>query len=287
MSFTSILALANAAVNIPLSATAIVGNALVLVSISRTPSLISPSNVLLLGLACTDLCVGLVVQPLYMAVKFIQFTDPKRNIETPFLVQTYIAAYLCVVSFLNVTSLSVDRFLALHLHLRYKELVTVKRTATLLGILWIVTAAAMYVKAYLGITISRIIAASIWCLVNIVNVILYCKIYRILRRHRLQINSELQLQSNTTSQAVNITRLKRSFVNAFYVYLIFMACYLPFVVMIAFASKLHSSVFEVSWTFAYANSSFNPLMFSWRVQGIRAAMKRTVEKVTEWLLCRS
>lgn len=217
VNFTSALAITNAAVNIPLSTTAILGNLLVLVSIARTPSLISPSNVLLLNLACTDLCVGLVVQPLYIALKFIQFTDTEKNIETPFLVLTYVGAYLCIVPPLNVTFtlLSVERFLALHLHLRYKEFVTVKRTVTYLGILWMVTAIGMSLRARFEMYISSIIATSIGCLASLVNVILYYKIYRIVRRHQLQINSQAQIQSNTAS--VNITHLKRSFANMFYV----------------------------------------------------------------------
>lgn len=72
--------MANVAFNIPLSATTIVGNALVLVSIARTSSLISPSNVLLLGIVFTDFCVGLIVQPPYITLKFVQMVDTKINL---------------------------------------------------------------------------------------------------------------------------------------------------------------------------------------------------------------
>ena len=41
------------------------------------------------------------------------------------------------MSFANVTLLSVDRFLALHLHMRYKELITVKRIVLLLAVVWV------------------------------------------------------------------------------------------------------------------------------------------------------
>ena len=46
------------------SISAIVGNFLVIVSIRRTPSLHSPSNVLIVGLAVSDLCVGLLLEPI-------------------------------------------------------------------------------------------------------------------------------------------------------------------------------------------------------------------------------
>ena len=289
MDFNSILFIVNAALNIPLSATAIAGNTLVLVSIARTPSLISPSNVLLLSLACTDLCIGLLVQPLYIALKFAQFTGTEKNIGTLdlFRVQTYCAGFLCIASFCNVSLLSVDRFLALHLHLRYKELVTVKRTVILLGILWIACVICMSLKASLPISIARIIAALVASLILFGNVILYYKIYRIVRRHQLQINTQAPVQSNTAS--VNITNLKRSFINMFYVYILFMACCLPYIVIAALKSRvtpqLPMSIVEVSWTCVYTNSSLNPLIFSWRVQGIRAAVKSTTVKIKEWLFC--
>ena len=57
----------NCALNVPLMLIAIIGNTLVLSSIWKTPSLRSPSTVFLSSLAVSDLLVGLVVQPVYIA----------------------------------------------------------------------------------------------------------------------------------------------------------------------------------------------------------------------------
>ena len=59
----------NSTVNFPLSVLTIVGNALVLVAVWRTPSLRSPSVILLCGLATTDLAVGLLVHPLFLSME--------------------------------------------------------------------------------------------------------------------------------------------------------------------------------------------------------------------------
>ena len=285
MNINSTLFLANGAFNIPLGAVAIAGNLLVLVSIPRTPSLISPSNVLLLSLAFTDLCVGLVVQPLYIALKFVQLTDAGKNFEILIGVHFYCAQYLCLVSFVNVTLLSVDRFLALYVHLRYHEFVTVKRTAGLLGGLLIFCAICVSSGKWLPKFMTRVIAIIIAGIAQIVNTVLYYNIYRICRRHQLQINS--QRHSVRPAKSLNITsRLKRSFINMFYIYLVFTACYLPYMVMAVFKSKLPLSIFEISCTFVYLNSSLNPLLFSWRIQGIRTAIKRTLRKASQWLWCR-
>ena len=262
------------------------GNALVLLSISRTPSLISPSNVLLLGIACADLHVGLVVQPLYIARSFFQFRDTEKNLEIFTIGLSYSATYLAFVSFANVTLLSIDRFLAPYLHLRYKEIVTVKRLVILLSIVWGVGAICVCIyasRAQLPQYTTRVITASFAFIGHFINIVLYYKIYRIVRHHQLQIDNRAQVQSSTES--ANIKNLKRSFINTFYVYLLFMACYLPYMVMAVIKSKLPKSVFEVSWTCIYANSFLNLLKFSWRIQGVRAAIKSTLGKAKQWLLC--
>ena len=63
-------ALVNGILNAPLMLSAIMGNALVFGTILTTPSLRSPSTILLCSLALSDLLVGLVVQPLYIAGQF-------------------------------------------------------------------------------------------------------------------------------------------------------------------------------------------------------------------------
>ena len=274
----------SAALNIPVSAIAIVGNALVFVSIARTPSLISPSNVLLLGLAFTDFCIGLVAQPLFITWKLFQLVGTGKNINMLASLQVYVSNFLCVASFVNITFLSVDRFLALYLHLRYKELVTIKRTVFVLGNSWVWCAICISSRKWLQRYLYVLFGGANACLAHVVNVVLYYTIYRIVRRHQHQIHCQAQVQSNYKTAI--ITRLKRSFINTFYVYLLFIACSSPYMVMTMLRSKLPSSVFDSSLTFIYLNSCFHPLLISWRIQGIRAAIKDTVKRAKQQLLCR-
>ena len=59
-------AIVNCAINGPLILIFIIGNALVLAAIFRTPSLRSPSTIFLCNLAASDILVGIVVQPVYI-----------------------------------------------------------------------------------------------------------------------------------------------------------------------------------------------------------------------------
>ena len=57
----------NRVLNAPPMVISIIGNILLLVAILRTPSIRSPSTILLCSLALSDLLVGVVVQSLYLA----------------------------------------------------------------------------------------------------------------------------------------------------------------------------------------------------------------------------
>ncbi|KAL9958756.1 hypothetical protein ACROYT_G035814, partial [Oculina patagonica] len=98
----------------------IIGNTLVLAAILRTPSLRSPSMIFLCSLAVSDLLVGLVVQPIYIATNLTRDSSLDEAMKR-------MAIALCGVSLLTMTAISVDRFLALHYHMRYPNVMTTKR----------------------------------------------------------------------------------------------------------------------------------------------------------------
>ena len=111
-----------------ISITATIGNLLVLVTIWRTPHLHSPSNTLLFGLALSDLCVGIVSEPLSVGFQAVLFKNSgKINSCTLVNTRTLISTFLTAVTLLTVTAMSVDRYLAIYLHLRYEQVVTENR----------------------------------------------------------------------------------------------------------------------------------------------------------------
>ena len=122
----------NCILNVPLILTSITGNALVLAAILKTPSLCSvPSITFLCSLASTDLLVGLLGQPFYIASELYHSTGGPRS-----KVEALISASLCGVSLATITAISVDRLLALHYHMTYPNLMTTKRAMYASASLW-------------------------------------------------------------------------------------------------------------------------------------------------------
>ena len=122
---------ANCIVNAFLSYTATALNIITIQALRKTSSLARPLKTLLLSLTVSDLGVGLLVQPLYIALLVAVITEPNTSNSThvisPFIVFVAVANLLGCASFFGVAALAVDKFLAIHLHLRYQELVTHKR----------------------------------------------------------------------------------------------------------------------------------------------------------------
>ena len=122
-----------------LSITAFFGNVLVLVALRKESSLHPPSKVLLRNLATTDLCVGVISQPLYAALLLTavnEHCNVCRYVDVVVAITSYI---LCAVSLLTLTAISVDRLLALLLGLRYRQVVTLRRAYGTVIAFWAVS----------------------------------------------------------------------------------------------------------------------------------------------------
>ena len=129
------------------------------------------------------------------------------------------------MSLLTMAAMSVDRLLALLLGLRYKQIVTLKRTYIIVVTLWIVT----FVATLCNVLDSRIapwfgrIVISCCLLISIAS---YAKIFCALRRHHAQVQSHVQ-QQPSQSNALNMARYKKAVYSALWVQLVLLACYVP------------------------------------------------------------
>ena len=110
------------ALNIFFSVTAFLGNTLILVALLKETSLHPPSKLLYRNLAITDLCVGIIVEPLF--VTYLTSVVKERWDTCSYVRRAvgYSGFFLCAVSLFTLTAISVDRLLALLLGLRSNKL---------------------------------------------------------------------------------------------------------------------------------------------------------------------
>lgn len=137
LSSAFVFILATAIFNSIFSVVAIVGNITVLTAIRQTPSMQKPSFILLSGLAVADLGVGLVVQPSFTVIHILITTKHFDHICSLVTFYNISSSFLSGISVATVAALSMERFLALKLNLRYEEIITMKKTKTALVLIWI------------------------------------------------------------------------------------------------------------------------------------------------------
>ena len=181
------------AVHILLSITAFLTNSLIIVALHKESSLHRPSKLLYRSLATTDLLVGLVAQPLY-ATYWVSLVQEHWSLCRYAFDAAYITGYaLFLVSLMTMTAISVDRLLAMLLGLRYKQIVTLKRTYIIVATIWVLSLVSSWctpldhrltLPLCLGISLAS-----------------YTKIFRTLRYHQAQAEDPVQQQPKCTEHS--------------------------------------------------------------------------------------
>ncbi len=252
-------------------------------AIRKTSSLPKPLKALLLSLAVSDLGVGFVVQPYYIGllIKWLQKNTESNLTYTAMWRPFNIASNVFVLaSFFGVVALSVDRFLAIHLHLRYQELVTHKRVVAVVISIWVFSVFIPLFMTFTNITSKQAVFTFIFifslCLIS--TTVIYYKIYEAVRRHANQIKALQVQQEAQNDEMANFARLRKPAVGTFYVYLVFVICYLPgygSVITQTIVSEQNSTIVAFilySWSLMFLNSSLNPFIYCWKMRHIRHAI---------------
>ena len=265
--------IANCVFNSFLCYTAIMLNIVTINAIRKTPSLPKTLKTLLLSLAVSDVGVGLLVQPFYISllVKWSQENNPGCDTFKAFC---FIAYLFVSASFYGVVAVSVDRFLAIHLHLRYQELVTHKRVVAVVISIWVLGGFVFFLMFWVPNDIFLLIFLIIELVSLVLTTIVYIRIYLVVRQHKNQIQV-LQVQQVAQANEVAIfSSLAKSAVGVFYAYLVFLVCYLPYVIVLA-AIGINGPTIEFkrfhlfSITLVFLNSSLNPVIYCWKMRHVR------------------
>ena len=275
------------ALNIFLSITAFLGNTLILVALHKETSLHPPSKLLYRNLAITDLCVGIIVEPLYVT-NWTSIVKERWDICYYSLRTATFSGYtLCVVSALTLTAISVDRLLALLLGLRYRQVVTLRRTCiTAIGfwILPMVASSTLFWNSpirswcqYMG---------TVLCLVT--TIFAYTKIFFSLRHNQIHVQNHVAQGQPSQAITLNIARYRKAVYSTLWVQGTLVACYLPFGIVVALTPQqgMTLSVYLVrrfTVSLLYLNSSLNPFLYCWKIREVRQAVKKTLRQ----LFCRS
>ena len=276
--------IANCIFNNFLTHTSIMLNVVTIYAIYKTSAVAKTLKTLLLSLACSDVAVGLFSEPLY-TISLINWLRLENTGCTYQQVGMILGHLFSTASFFGVVAVSVDRFLAVHLHLRYQELVTHRRVVVGVISKWLYSAVISFMIFLRLPGTQQLIHSVALTLGFIVTLVVYIRIYLTVRRHKNQIHS-MQVQEVAHSDEIkNFIVLLKSTVGIFYVYLVFLICYLPSFICLAVIRIYGSSTalkqfFLYSLTLIYLNSSLNPVIYCWKMRHVRHAIMNILRKMS-------
>ena len=278
----SSLLLVIAGINVASSITATLANALILVAFHKESSINPPSKLFLRCLAISDICVGLVVQPVAVALLFASVNHRWNFCHVAGRLWFFFSTLMAGFSLATSLTISVDRLLALSLGIRYRQVVTIKR-ARLFAALSLLFSIGNCIAELLNPFAFLVYSAFIWALYLIASICCYARIYLVLRNH-VQAQVIPQDQSSGISP-LNLSRYKKTVSTALWVFAALMICYLPFgLVLIArtivpetTGSVVVIKIFAI--TLVYLNSSLNPLLYCWKIRDVRHAVKEILRNL--------
>ena len=280
--------------NIFLSIFSTLGNVLILVALRNVSSIHPPTKLLFRCLAITDLCVGLLCQPLYVYVSCITISLGIGNRIVELAYVYFFALFLLVaVAILTSAAISVDRLLALSLGLRYRHVVTLCRVRVVIACFWFIAVSnASFYCVALILFHDKLELASSWTLRAftifsiIVSTFSYSKIFLTLRHQQAQVRDHVQPeQSSRVRSVLNIARYKKTVYGVAWIQFAMLACYGPFTVMEFlwyFGNIDYSTEIRIAKEFfrclVFLNSSLNPVLYCWRIKDVRQEVKNTIRQ---------
>ena len=251
-------------------------NVLVMIAIKKKPRLREhKSNIVLALLASTDFVVGVIVQPVNVALLITVLTDDISG-ETCAL-QVFTKAVSRVVisaSLFHMALISGERYLAMKHSFAHFTLLTETRLLVASVLAWLLS-----IIFHIGLVVYR----SVFLLINnatmglCLALIIFCHVtvYREIRRHEKQIAA----QQVTVEARKQFQKDKKAFKVTFIIIIVLMLCYVPLIIFSAVLERLGSKIsLEMLYIYLFTatlmvllNSFFNPIIYSFRLRGFRVA----------------
>ena len=173
-----------------LSGTAVLGNVLILVSLCRAPQFLrQPSYFLLVNLVFADLCVGFVAEPLYLIYKISYLLNPFSILSCyAGVVFNFFSYLLTSLSLWTAAAISLDRLLALLLHMKYSAIVTKRKICVFIAVLLVLSFAFASMFQW-ALDAQNSVFVCVNSLALLIALLSFVRIFQIVRYHQRQISN--------------------------------------------------------------------------------------------------
>ena len=229
----------------------------------------------------------MIAEPVYVAYFMSVLSDKWDICFYANLLGFFTGVLFSAVSLFTLAVISVDRLLALLLGLRYRQVVTLKRTLMTLIVGWILCIVGVLAYLWDPIVTSWCVRVALSvCLVT--SFVCYVKIFFILRHNQIQVLDHFPQRQQNQQVPLNIARYRKAVSAALWVQMTLVVSYLPILITETLKAQrgMPLSLYlarESARTLVLLNSSLNPLLYCWKIREVRQAVQDTIRE----LLCSS
>ena len=271
-----------ASVNILFSLGGSIGNIGVCFAFLLYRNLRNNMNIFIFSLACSDLIVCLIAQPMFVA-RLIRTVPPEDSNSLSEDIRKRLTWISMLASIGNLAGVTCDRYFVISNPLRYATSVTTCTACVSVAVVWVIA-------SVLGITTESYNVAKfigqIYVVFLLVGMIipLYCRILCIARRHARTIHTSLSRVhvNNYHIEKLNIQKADRNslktlgMISSIFIIGWFPLLILPFCYR-AGAKDRQIVLHAMQWanTLALSSSALNPVVYSWRDRRFRKALNVT------------
>ena len=264
---------------------AVIGNAVVLWLFYKNESLRTISNWYLASLCVADFLAGLVVDPMYLAIRV--FAQPRiGSILLKGISMVWIQSTAATV--FNLCCVSVDRFIAIRFPLRYQDIITKQRCYAVIIMVWLISLFLPFsILAENATTFEDFwfsLSFIFFAVPLTVVTLCYFWILKVAKKQASRIKGENLQNSNETNCPVRAVQNNKAIKTIGFVLGVFIVSWMPSLVLSVvyyvtasdkcFANKLVYIVRPWLVAVALTSSAINPWIYFFRNGEFREALHR-------------
>ena len=253
----------------------VVLNLLVMIAVKTKARMQSMSNMALACLALTDVMVGLVVQPLFIAQIWNIIQGETTASACSIQIASKLSSFLfCLSSIVHLSLISVDRYIAIMRPYIYLQTITKPRVLIATALAWTLT---LIINTLLLIDVEMIRAIFTAVVFSLISVVVFCNMIVYREAHRQE--KQIAAQQVDIATKENFLSHKRAFKLTLMIITLTVISYFPGTIFLRFKEPLRNvvslgtltSIFMVVGSVAAFNSLVNPFIYCIRLRQFRVA----------------
>ena len=266
--------------NIVTAPVAVVGNMLILILIYKYQSLRKPCNILIASLALSDTLVGLIVQPLLIVRRILNFWQIHYcSLRFMYVWGSYVLFFLTLC---NMALVSIDRCLMIAKPFTYNCIASTKRYFIFLSGVWLsinIFVVSLYCLKLKNLGKTYLYLQTVLMFIPLIIIIACCAII-----YWIAVRQKTRIAAMNNTVLTNGTKVSKKANSILILALILLVCYLPQIVLLAyrgtFGLKITNYIIPDTWadTLTFVNSAINPFVFCYRIKEFKEALMKLLGK---------